>query len=212
MESASKKWGRNHHVLHQGRSTPHLYLQEEAFMACNQGQPQEFTIDPGLPLQARKACKQKGGKKFTKQHDVDSYGEDGGKGKFLLPQHYFNDSVWAKTKGAKSTEIHQHVTRIVKLPIPWPSSWSINWNQAPGFTLCRVNQVFKMRGNSCQKRFRSQASCSHELNTSRRLPSKTALCSVDEDWPINTGPSQSHKTCHVTPCYVFLNPFPLRQS
>ena len=132
VESAREKWGRNHHVLHQGRSTPHLYLQEEAFMACNQGQPQEFTIDPGLPLQARKACKQKGGKKFTKQHDVDSNGEDSGKGKFLLPQHYFNDSVWAKTKGAKSTEIHQHVTRIVKLPIPWPSSWSINWNQAPG--------------------------------------------------------------------------------
>ena len=51
-----------------------------------------------------------------------------------------------------------------------------------------------MRGNSCQKRLRSQAGCSHELNASRRLPSKTALCSIDEDWPINTGPSQSHKT------------------
>ena len=45
---------------------------------------QEFAIDPGLPLQARKACKQKGGKKFTKQHYVDSNGEDSGKGKFPL--------------------------------------------------------------------------------------------------------------------------------
>ena len=60
-----------------------------------------------------KACKQKGGKKFTKQHDVDCNGEDSWKREFLLPQHYFNDSVWAKTKGAKSTEIHKHVTRIV---------------------------------------------------------------------------------------------------